>query len=125
MRETIIQQIKQEISDHERELTKLRAMLAMAVGNAVAARSNGDASRAPATRSRRRRRIRRSAEDLQNEAKAIVQFVKSHKDGVSAGVLRKKFPSLIGPVNAFTKKYAGLSLSRSGKAKGTVYSVKE
>ena len=58
---------------------------------------------------------RRSKQELQAEAKAIVEFLQSKgADGVSGAEIREAFPRTPGSIKSFVKKYTGTDLKTQG-----------
>ena len=68
-----------------------------------------------------KKRIRRSPEELKKLAGSVVAFIKSKKDGVSAGEIIKNFGVLIPTTKEFVKKWSGISIKTTGVGAETRY----
>ena len=61
-------------------------------------------------------RVRRSRSALEAEAKAIVDFARSRKQGVSGAEIRERFPKVPTGLKDFVQKYGGKLTSTGAKA---------
>ena len=67
---------------------------------------------------------RRSAGELETDAKAIVDFVQSKgKEGVRGSEIKAQFPRIVGGIKSFLSKYTGTDLRTEGEKSGERTSV--
>ena len=91
--------------------------------------SNGRAMRTKKTASKpvapkSRKRIRRSPEQLKDEAKMMIQFIRSKGSGGASAKEIKAHGVMPGQdVKGFAKQYAGVTLKSTGKKSQTRYHV--
>jgi len=77
--------------------------------------SNGEHA-APPLRRAKRKRIRRSPEQLKHEAAAIIQFVRSKgSEGAKGGEIREHHPKVGPDIKGFVQKHAGRKLKTTGQ----------
>jgi len=81
--------------------------------------ATGKTKRSP--KSRKKKRIRRSPEQLKKLASKVVDFIKASKGGVMAGEIKRKFGvDFLPSPKAFLKKY-GFAVKTKGSGKRPVY----
>ena len=81
--------------------------------------------RAKATKSSRKsKRIRRSPEQLKQEARAILDLIKSKGDeGATGSQIRERHPKIGPDIKGFMQKFSGRKLKTAGKRAGMRYFV--
>jgi len=84
---------------------------------------NGDARTvATPTKARTGKRIRRTLDQLKDEANAIIQFVKNAgAEGVSGNDIRARHPKIGPDLKGFVTKYSGKKLKTTGVARSMRY----
>ncbi len=70
----------------------------------------------------KKRRIRRSPEQLKSEAVKVVALIRSAgKDGIGGNDIRKKFPGAGQNIRGFVQQYTGEKLKTTGQKAGMKY----
>jgi len=105
------------IEDEKRRLTAHLDDAASRIRQTLSSLGLGGNGRASAVRQPRKgKRIRRSAEQLKQEAEAIIQFIKSKADqGVKGNEIRTRHPKVGPDIKGFVQKHSGRKLKTSGK----------
>jgi hypothetical protein len=123
--------LTKELSAIETEKSRLTADLNAAADQIretlkqLGHRGNGHASiLAAPPKAKKGKRIRRTLDQLKDEANAIIQFVKNAgSEGVSGNDIRARHPKIGPDLRGFVTKYSGKKLKTTGVASSMRYFV--